>query len=299
MHYKPTKEEFVKKNASLIKQEIGNLETTKFQWKRYQDEIISLLRWSTIQLPYNRQLSVNNTRNTLIDLLKESLVIDEELYQFLINKREYYLESKPWRGAAWIEYATWTKNIQSHIETDPDINLFSKKRVQDNIQINYKDQQESIVSMENNYKRIQTLLQKKKKRTNKNDKLFLVNELENITHELELEHYKLADLYDKAQSPEHEYQQTRLFTKKLKTLLSNYITSRNHADENLRKKYIELFLLDKIKDGVQFEKGEEYTLLFSQRAKNMLNDQKDQLLSMFNKYEDEKKYIQWTLDFWE
>ena len=43
MKDKTTKEEFIQKNASLIKNEIGNFVTTKFQGKRYQDEILELM----------------------------------------------------------------------------------------------------------------------------------------------------------------------------------------------------------------------------------------------------------------
>ncbi len=95
MSDKITKVEFIDQSADLIKKKINNFVSEKIWSNNHEDSIIQLMSGVEINLLSKWQLTDKNKKNILINLLKDNVVVDNELHDFLYEKIKHYISSKP------------------------------------------------------------------------------------------------------------------------------------------------------------------------------------------------------------
>lgn len=252
------KDEFIQQASARIQNKLEH-SSSKDSGKEYQDALVAVLNTAIISVPAQFS-SVQSNKKLLISILSDIPLIDDELYTFFINQRRKYIQHKPF-GKTRDEYITWTKTVEESIATDKDLKRFAKQRVVKNRNIEKEKWEKYLERLDRQHERLDKLLHDQEYMDILSDqtKSFLQQALGEL-RELRVGYDDRYEIYhNDADIEKNVYQ----LVQKLWLVLKKYILSRNHADENLRAAYIEIFLGGKIENAVTFHTG-PYHLNFLQ-----------------------------------
>lgn len=296
--------QFIKQSTQQVKERLAFFDNEKWQGKIYQDKIVLLLQDSHISLSHRSKLTDQKKQQVISDILKDIPLIDNELYgKLVIRRKEYRKKYHPWRTlsldeyiAQWLiwvdiddeqtikeitkekersynsykdnmdyKYKTWNKEMEAKLSNEKDIIDFIKKRVRENYKQKRRRYEKILAELEEDIDQL-------KKHKNKNKE-----ELENLQQQLQYEYQEYQDMKLQFKDDNYKKSQRKKFRDKLVKLLHNYITSTEHADENLRKTYIALFLYDELKDRINFDQQKEYNLSLWKHTERYIKQTSDEI----------------------
>lgn len=243
------KDEFIKQASANLQHKLDSY-SSKSAGKGYQDALMKVLSTAIISVP-SQSSSEQSKKNLLVAILADMPLIDDELYSFFIKQRSKYLQYKP-SGKTKEEYITWTKMVEDSIAHDPELRQFARKRVINNHQKKQEHLKQYLEWLDHQHERLDMLM-------NDHDYKNLLSPqnqafLQQAVGELREMRVAYDDSYEIYHYADDIKTNTSHLIRKLGLVLKKYILSRNHADENLRSAYIEIFLGKKLEKAVKFEK---------------------------------------------
>lgn len=309
-------DKFIKEATWKVKERLTRFDDQKNQGKFYQDLIVQQLAWTKITLSSKNILNEDKKKEVISKILKDIPLIDEELYNKMVERRKQYRQKyHPGRtmrldeyisyNTHWIDendieklekrkreltqsyssyrqqmqnkYKTWNNDMEEKLSNEKDIIDFINSRVNHNNNKTISIHQKNIQELDKEIRDLKLILNKrhsKEKETN------IINQLEILNAEYDFENQQHNQKIDESQDINFQKWQKMKFRKKLVQLLHHYINSTEHADENLRKKYIELFLYDDLKEYISFSQDKEYNLQLWDITQEQINKTENQLIDM-------------------
>lgn len=284
---KITYNDFINNSASLIKKGVKNFSEMRNTWKKYQDEIIDLFSWSTIQIRYACKDTDTKRLHIVTDILKDTYIIDDDFY-VLVNDIKKKYKKKNTESYAW-----WKNIVAKTIDLDDEIKSKLKKRTNLYKEERDKEYQFILKSLQEELQKIENVLLQL--HGNNRNKIKIQQWYDNLKNELdryELDYNERLENYDKT---------VKKFDNNFYSCVKNYIFSTKNSEKNLKESYIKLFLWEKLQYVIKFTQWNEYQFSLGEMWNSIIKDtSKDIFNNLIMKYErqfSQPKYKQPKLKF--
>lgn len=305
---------FIESASWQVKERLKSFEDQKDQGKFYENRIIEQFVGSQIIISDKAELNTNKEKKIISDILKTIPLIDEELYDKMVLRRKQYRQKYHPGKTMWLDeyissninwinendietleerkrqltqsyssykqqmqnkYKTWNNDMEEKLYNEKDIIDFINDRVNHNNNKIINIHQKNIQELDKEIQYLQSILNK---RHSKEKEKNIINQLDILEAEYNFENQQYNERIDEAQDMNFQKTQKTKFRKKIVQLLHHYINSTEHADENLRKKYIELFLYDDLKQYISFSQWKEYNLQLWDITQEQINENQKELI---------------------
>ena len=324
-------EDFINHLSAQFHSRLNDIESYRDTWKLYQDMFLWNIKNTNILLSSQCKNTVKKQKNTLVDLLSKLPLLDDTLLKELWDIKKIHMIKKP----SYIhEYEYSTGKLDNYCRGKNILIDSIDEELRKKILNYYNDEYKNIYkpNKKKEYRLRKWNLKEKDlpwdkeieriatERIMNNKKYYLEHvdrEVNNIDEQINLLSNKIynkdIEQYIKNLETKKEYwinKKWKIETENLSTKFIKFknkllelayyyiISSHEHENENLRKKYVELFILDDYKDYIQFHKNNsnEYSFVLWPSPLQMIETKKTEILEIFN-----RKPVQLSFDFsdWE